>query len=63
MFIQQNLLEQVTLQGNQISNVLEKQQINYNDEDDESDGDLSAHGKMPVSSELLPDDNNSGWNR
>jgi len=49
MFIQQNLLEleQVTLRKSD-KHVLEKQQINYNDEDDESDGNLSAHGNMLV---------------
>jgi hypothetical protein len=52
------------LQGNQISNVLEKQQLNYDDDDDDdSDGDHNPVGlKMPH--DLKPDgDQGDGWAR
>lgn len=63
----QNLLEQVTLQGTQISNVLEKQQLNYDEDDDDSDHDQD-HGPPPGSSlqqlEMKQEgDQGDGWSR
>jgi len=49
------------MQGNQISNVLEKQQLNYDDDDeDDSDGDngQTASSKMPneIEQDIKPGD-------
>jgi len=59
-----NLLEQVTLQGNQISNVLEKQQLNYDDDDDDdSDGDHGPGIGLKMAHDLKSDDQGDGWAR
>lgn len=75
IFLLQNLIEQANLQGTQISNLLEKQQLGYDDEDDDdSDGDMGSSrshlsqansSKMPLSSHDLKQESGEGdgWPR
>lgn len=60
-------MEQVTLQGNQISNVLEKQQLNYDDDDDDSDPDhggvLASGSSLQLTEMKDGGDQGDGWSR